>query len=443
MKISRVSAFILICLLLIGLRIAPAMAQIENPCPGFNSQNAQCSSAYIPGIMSYCGQGGSECSRCNCFQQGIINEMNYHRAGGGGNTSFLFTRYWNNTVQPGIQTILSRIVQAVVRETASRGSLFEAQNNVGAMQNIREISAGIATDYLPSEALCRYGTLSRNLAADEALANAAQQMISVTGLKRNMGSSESIGQAGRAADQNARMTEFIKEYCDVSQNNEGLSRMCGTGSDRRFEDLPKDTRFNRDINYARTVDAFETIDFSTSTTEDLRAAEQDVNSLANNLYGSRQMSNRVPFKNLRNREGKEIYLQTRSVNAARNVAQNSYAAITGMKIRGSGGTQQYMRALLRNLGAEPNTEYLNQNPSYYAQMSFLTKRLYQDPSFYVNLMEGRTNVMRQSAAMEGIETMQDRDIYRSMKRSEMLLALLVQLQSKNRLSDIAEELEVK
>ena len=72
-------------------------------------------------------------------------------------------------------------------------------------------------------------------------------------------------------------------------------------------------------------------------------------------------------------------------------------------------------------------------------MDILTKKLYQTPSFYANLMEGKTNVARQSGAMESLELMQDRDIYNSMRRSEMLLALLIQLQSKDELKDVATE----
>lgn len=46
-------------------------------------------------------------------------------------------------------------------------------------------------------------------------------------------------------------------------------------------------------------------------------------------------------------------------------------------------------------------------------------------------MDGKANVKRVSAAMEGLNLSQERDIYNSVTRSEMLLAILLELEARN------------
>ena len=402
-------------------------------------------------FAAYCGQNKESCSECSAIQTNLQNQMNFHRAGGtltngcGGTetkTSFLFDRYWNGTVNPGLQKLLSKIAQATVSQTANLGTFFEAQNNVRSMTALQKGAASAARDYAVSESLCRFGSLGQSLAADDNTSREAQLQLATIGLKRNIGASGNISQAGRVSDINMRLGEFIKEYCDLSDNNNGLDLMCGSNSERRFPDVAKDTRFNRDINYTATIDSKHTVDYET-VTRDLTPGEQDVVALGHNLYGSDQMSGRLSDDDLATLSGKTITIPIRSVIASRGVAQNTYAAIAGMKIRGTGGSQAYMKNLFAQLGipADSVSSVLSDKPSYDAQMDVLTKKLYQDPSFYINLMEGKTNVERQSGAMEGIELMQDRDIYQSMKRSEMLLAVLIQLQSHKVLADKVEDIK--
>ena len=80
---------------------------------------------------------------------------------------------------------------------------------------------------------------------------------------------------------------------------------------------------------------------------------------------------------------------------------------------------------------------LGSNPSYDAQMEILTKRLYQDPSFYVNLMDTPANVERQYAALQAFGLMQRRDIFETVLRSEMLLSTILEIE----ISDYQDEVQ--
>ena len=119
----------------------------------------------------------------------------------------------------------------------------------------------------------------------------------------------------------------------------------------------------------------------------------------------------------------------RALTAKRSVAQNSFAVLAAMKAAGSGGSAKYMKDMLKELGLDDPSQVaaIGNNPSYYAQMEMLTRTLYQSPSFYAHLMESPANIGRQQSAMEGIALMQDRDIYESLRRSEMVLSALLEV----------------
>ena len=99
-----------------------------------------------------------------------------------------------------------------------------------------------------------------------------------------------------------------------------------------------------------------------------------------------------------------------------------------MKAQGEEEVQPYMKAMLAEMGIEPNDidNILGERPSYYAQMEFLTKKLYQYPAFYSNLYDKPANVDRKHIAMQAIALMQKRDMYRSIIRSEMSQSILLE-----------------
>lgn len=434
MKISFSKILLLGISVFVVTGVTTAKAQMA--CPGVDA----CTAAYVPGVAAYCGQNGQSCCPCSTSQENLVKELDKHRRGGEGKESYLFKTYWKNTVNPGLQSMLSKLGQTIIKQGTARGTFMDEQNNANSILSLQKGAAEAARNYAPSEALCRFGTLAQGLSADESKARNVQIAITGYGLGREIGARGSIAQTGAASDRMARMNEFVKEYCNPGDNNNGLALMCGTDPQRTFEDVPRDQRINRDIDYTGTIDMNDTIDLEMAGAA-VRPGEQDVLSLGQNLYGNKQMSARQTEGALDSNAGQSLYLKMRSITGARNVALNSYGAIAAQKSKGSGSTLDYMKAMYRQLGLSDQqaTADLGDKPSYYAQMDILTKKLYQNPAFYVNLMEGKSNVARQSGAMEGLELIQDRDIYNSMKRSEMLLALMVQLEARRVLSKTAQD----
>lgn len=309
------------------------------------------------------------------------------------------------------------------------GGFYDAQAHSEAQLALQELSAEAARDYIPSEAMCQFGTLTKSLAATDDKRRANQLALSEVGLARSLGTYTNLGSGGGGEDINTRIEQYQTIFCDKSDNKNSLGLFCAAAG-------LVDTRFNRDINYARTLGDAVTlnIDFTNPT---LTNNEHDLVMLAHNLYGQKSILKRMTRDAVEKPTGQGAYIYLRAMQAKRAVAQNSFSAIAAMKSAGVDQVRTYLRTVMSNIGmsAAHIDRYLASgagvtvNPSYYSQMDILTKRIYQDPRFYAELMEGSANVDRQTAAMESLELMQGRDIFNSMSRSEQLLSQLVEMEA--------------
>jgi hypothetical protein len=266
------------------------------------------------------------------------------------------------------------------------------------------------------------------LPASDLKARTNQLALSEIDLARNMGTFNNIASSGRGEDNANRISLFIRTFCSSKDSGDGLALFCNISA-------ATSDRFNRDIDYARTFAVPETlnVDFTNNVgPASLTKDENNIIMLGHNLYGHAQILQRMDQDTLESEAGQELYPLIRSIGAKRSVAQNSFNAIAGMKAAGTGASASYVRQVLQNLGMSTSdiARYTaSTNPSYMAQMDILTKRIYQNPAFYAELMDRPANVARQSAAMESLELMQDRDIFTSMARSETLLSLLVEMEA--------------
>ena len=221
-------------------------------------------------------------------------------------------------------------------------------------------------------------------------------------------------------------------------------------------------RFNKDIDYHRTIVQPWTLNVNFTEGTDPTADEEDVLAMAVNLY-SREVFKRPQSKDLMpppEESGslttlQEAYMDARAVLAKRSVAENSYNALVGMKSSGTAGSRDFLQAILAELGIEDTTEnvqradsdspsevtkldaLLGQNPSYYAQMEVLTKKIYQNPDFYTNLYDTPANVSRKGVAIQAIGLMQKFDLLKSFLRNEANQSVLLELA----IIDLQKEIE--
>ena len=235
----------------------------------------------------------------------------------------------------------------------------------------------------------------------------------------------------------------------------------------------RDRRKNKDIDFIRTIDNPWTldVDFVTTTPDPLAANavpastltddEEDLLALSSNLYGQEIMVRPNPKDlemppNVSLGAAQKAYLTARSLVAKRSVAENSFNAITAMKSAGTPGSHDYLLAIMEQFlppppptGTPPNpngvrertmrdiSEMLGPNPSYYAQMEILTKKMFQNPDFFTNLYDTPANVARKGVAIQAIVLMQKFDLYKSYLRNEASLSVLLELA----VQDLQEELE--
>ena len=349
-------------------------------------------------------------------------------------------RYLDNLwplIESKIVAVTNEINKAVVRQTSSRGSFIDAQNNNKTASSLQSAGASTAGSYINSEALCRFATLSQGLASSEAKTDfikfsAAKQSMDRQLLTSGMPSSANTAKSkdgkegvsrGQSADKQARWEKYVTTFCDPDDYGQGSgsSGVCQTSSY---------IQYNKDINFADSFGDPLTLDIvSSGTTKDAESIE----ALSNNLYAHDLVNNLPQVTSGSETDGMSAemrkYMLLRSVIAKRAIAENSFSSITALKAKGSPSSAKFTQNLMRELGISEDQakRFVGDNPSYYAQMEALTRKLYETPVFYANLMDNPKNVLRQQNAMKSLELMQQRDMYKSIQRSEMLMATLLEI----------------
>lgn len=316
------------------------------------------------------------------------------------------------------------------------GKFFDAKQQLETQRKFQELNAEAVKTYHPSEQMCRIGSYIRSLPTAEEKAHLNKMAINEALMEAyNKTGSRSTAE-GYYTDVNARLKQFREVYCDPQDNNHGLRDLCQHDpSDRVVRSgetigATDKHRMNKDIDYSRTVEFPYTLDLDFEDTTKTNE-EEDILALARNLYWPKNFD---PIQEKQVPEHSNEYIKLRHITALSNLAHNSYATIAGMKARvpdpppGVEPGWAYMKTLLREFGlSDADIETLvGENPSYYAQMDILTKKIYQNPDFYTNLYDKPTNVKRIGVSLSAIDLMQARDHYEAALRREMLFSAMVE-----------------
>lgn len=344
-------------------------------------------------------------------------------------------------IRQALQSLADQNRNATLFGIGPRGAFVDAQTLSQTLTSLQTLNTQSIITQTPSDQICRFGTLSRSLAQSDDRSRIVQlglanQMLQREVMREGLGAAYEKGtgsKLGRTSDKAARSALYQKVYCDPKNSNGSVGQGGGCAS-------PTDVRMNRDIDTTRTL--YNPLTLNLNFSDSVAAAaktndEENMFSLANNLFAHDLpiSMGKADFDAINNDSGtssddrKNKLMDYRALTAKRTVAQNSFAALAAMKAEGASGSATYVKEMLGSLGltTDQQTAFLGTNPSYYAQMELLTRKLYQSPAFYANLMESPTNVARQQTAMEGIGLMQDRDTYESLRRSEMVLSTLLEM----------------
>lgn len=391
---------------------------------------------------------------------------------------------FNTQFLPAAADMATQMSAVAMQYTQAIGMFLDAQNQMDTQRLLRELQFEAHKDYQPSQDFCWFGTNVRSLAATENIGRFNSLAFSQISLARQLGNVNVAGSLNAGDDYKARWEQFVDTYCDPRDNNRqiggtGLELACDrngkvSGSAAGARDLQ---RVNRDIDYTRLIEEPRTLNIDMAdatlnvTAEPLDTLitgfikepgdEEDVIALSKNLYGHNVLSRALSRVLMKTSSAQKLYLALRSVAAKRGVAQASFNAIVGLKSSGTQHEQllepfahpgaafgmsgtiaagvlgtkhsgRFMASIVQELlpaslsGVGGNIfDLIGYSPSYYSQLEFLTKRIYQNPDFYANLYDTPANVSRKKVAMRAIELMIDRAIYESQLRREMNVSVLL------------------
>lgn len=331
-------------------------------------------------------------------------------------------------ILPAMMLMTEQLSAVGMQQVAIIGSFFDVKNQLETQRLLQEMTAEAHKDYQPSDEMCTMGTLTRSLYSSERNATLTTYVLSGRSLDRQVGNVNASAAAGPGQDRKDRVNQFLTRYCDPNDDDGGVGRsgICLAGTDPNLRELR-----NKDINFTRTVGTPLTLDVNFSNGSHMTGDEQDILALAANLF-SHDIFPRFGAGELKDASNQERYLDRRSIIAKRSVAEYSFYSILGLKANGADNSDNsdYMRALVNSLGVpmQDMDSILGRFPSYYAQMEFLTKTLFQRPEFYIDLYDKPANVARKGVTLQAIGLMQDRDLYKSSLRSEALLSVLLEME---------------
>ncbi len=334
-------------------------------------------------------------------------------------------------VNPAMMRMSQQFITLGMSHAAVIGKFFDAKHQLETQLLYDELKVEAIADYQPSEPLCRFGTLTRSLAATEQKAKTHKAMLSDIAQKRHL-SNRSPEHWNNDADRDGRLRQFANVYCDKTHMG---GHLVGAGPDVG-EGLPvpiclesggtEAKRYSKDANYTKSIDVPLTLDMNLLDNV-LQEGEEDVLAMAANLFGHIP-ADIITVDAFKNPEVHIKYLDLRSFLAKRSVAENSFFSIASMKAKGVGSNFDHYKDLFVDFGyTEDDAEkIIGKEPSYYGQMEVLTKKLYQNPNFYTGAIDGDANIDRQEAAIQAFELMQQRDFFESMLRQEMVLSVMLE-----------------
>jgi hypothetical protein len=344
----------------------------------------------------------------------ITDEFIKHRV-------WIIKNFWEGHLLPAMMLMTGQITATVAQQTQIIGALFDAKHQLETQRILQVMQAEAHKEYHPSEGMCQLGTTTRSLAASSRNTDFTEIAISARNMQRQILSGDGISVGGSATELESRYTQFMKTYCNPDDFGGSMQNICDGSTPQRY---------NKDLNYTHTVSRPLTLDIDLTDT-DTTPDEEDVFALSANLYGHDIMPAMQQDKMVNQNQNKliiggaSVYMKTRALAAKRSVAQNAYAAQTAMKAKGGEEVKPYLEAILKEMGLQQDEVdiMLQDRPSYYMQMEMLAKKLYQSPNFYADLYDKPVNVDRKRVALQAIDLMQKRDMYRSQLRSEAIMSV--------------------
>lgn len=386
---------------------------------------------------------------------------------------WLVEEMFEDEIVPAMADMTTQMNAVAMQQMNILGAFMDADIQMDTQRLFTQLMAEAHKDYRPSDDFCWFGTNIRSMANSERRAHHNAMAMAESGLVRQLGNADQNAAPSVEQDFRGRWAQFVDTYCDPKDNNwnepspipggmtaptygqlTGLEFACdhdGDISGGGAKGAADPWRTNIDLDYTRLLEEPRTLNINftnTGRTDD----EEDVLAMSRNLYGHEVLTRSLSRQKLRSDNARKLYVLLRSVAAKRSVAQYSFDSIVGLKSAGTGAalipigqTRQYLASIVKELmpTGTPDEEIyalIGEEPSYFAQLEIMSKKLYQNPTFYANLYDTPANVVRKQVAMQAIELMLDRSIYESQIRKEMVVSVLLSTKLRSPFRDANKQL---
>ena len=302
-----------------------------------------------------------------------------------------------------------------------RSHISDARSFTRRVQAIRQEDYNAWRDAKPSEGLCTIGSSVQSLRASQTFSKMNTSLIADMATKRLMNNDRYVRRPSDDIDY--RFAVYQREHCSSSENGGTMGPVCKSGANGG-------SRPGNDVNFIGLIDNAKTIDLGYESGE-ITPIATDISSMASLLYGNQvfpEFKDSWLSNNNVNREtGDNLYMAVRSNAAKYNLAVSAFAQEVGERAAGDPAARPYLEAIAQSMGMPQDEidQYLGDRPSYRVQMEFLTKNIFQDPQFYVELGENEVNVEQKSAMLFAISNMLERKIYETAVFNELLLSSIV------------------
>ncbi len=378
-------------------------------------------------------QASAQCASCYClvcqpvitgvherFREHVEQEFIDYR-------TWLIETWYVETVLPAMMLMAEQLTTVSMLQVEIIGTFFDAKHQLETQRLFQTLVAEAHKDYHPSEGICEIGTGVKSLASSERRADLGQLAFANRMMQRQLLSVNTLSGEGDISDRESRLLQFRTVFCNPNDNSGNLNLLCEAGGNP--------AQYNMDVDFTSTIENKLTLDVDFTGPQagaPPTPDEQNIFALSANIFANQVLpvigDRLLATETHRPRALAFFYLRQRAIAAKRSVAQNSFAAITAMRSAGNGENAPFLKSIIQELGVGDDEieHYIGVNPSYFAQMEILTKKMYQNPKFYANLYDKPVNVERKGAALQAIALMQDRDIYKSLLRSEAVLATLLE-----------------
>jgi len=399
---------------------------------------------YTPDSPYMNGPANPSCVYCECIiEDGIQEQTTIQELGLWERDTFeylmfefehwIVTDFFDKWIMPAMMDMTEFMSTFGMYQVEVFGSLLDAKDQMETERLIQQFTAEAHARYQPDVEMCTIGTVARGFAAAYRDAEYNAFALAQRSQDRQLGSINQAAGGGRADDRVMRTQQFKTTFCNVYQNNNSLGALCGAApaspvSTNRPE-MDRDVRYTSLIDEPFFLDVDFTIDKVTNK-QKLTDDERALIAMENYLF-AHNVFDRLGIEVLKIKGFHPIYLDARAVVAKRSVAENSFLAIAGMKTSSPSNNMAVLAsAIMKQMGVTGPEAFIltGAEPSYNDLLDLIGRRLYQVPEFYIQLYDTPANVARKDVAMQAIDLLVGRDMFKSELRSEADMAVWLELE---------------